>query len=87
MEDNFKIIYHNFSFIYLVSQMPHISHLMSRILAMYMEYDDSALALPENLVNLLLIHASLLNISYIYYQNTSSWLYTLVLFARPSVSI
>ncbi|CAD8064670.1 unnamed protein product [Paramecium primaurelia] len=60
---------------------------MSKILAKYMEYDDSALTLPENLVNLLLIHASLLNISYIYYQNSSSWLYTLVLFARPSVSI
>lgn len=47
--------------------MPNISHLMSKILAKYMEYDDSALTLPENLVNLLLIHASLLNISYIYY--------------------
>lgn len=47
--------------------MPNISHLMSKILVKYMEYDDSAVALPETLVNLLLIHASLLNISYIYY--------------------
>ncbi|CAD8148460.1 unnamed protein product [Paramecium octaurelia] len=60
---------------------------MSKILTKYMEYDDSALALPENLVNILHIHASLLNISYIYYQNQSSWLYTLVILARPSVKI
>lgn len=86
MEDNFRIIYHNFSLIFSFS-MPNISHLMSKILAKYMEYDDSAFTLPDNLVNLLLIHASLLNMSYIYYENSSSWLYSLVLFARPSVSI
>ncbi|CAD8177841.1 unnamed protein product [Paramecium pentaurelia] len=64
-----------------------INALISKILTKYLEYDDKAYKLPESLTNTLLILSSLLNLSYIYYENNSSWLYIIALMARPSIII
>ncbi|CAD8168194.1 unnamed protein product [Paramecium octaurelia] len=64
-----------------------IKALITKLLTKYLEYDDKAYKLPEKFTNILLMVSSLLNISYIYYENHSSWLYILALIARPSIII
>lgn len=58
-----------------------------KILVKFLEYENKAYCLPENLVALLWIQYSLLNLSYIYQYNKRSWVYILVLFARPQIII
>ncbi|CAK86914.1 unnamed protein product (macronuclear) [Paramecium tetraurelia] len=64
-----------------------VNALMTKLLTKYLEYDDKAYTLPEKFTNILFMVSSLLNMSYIYYENHSSWLYILALIARPSIII
>ncbi|CAD8168196.1 unnamed protein product [Paramecium octaurelia] len=52
-----------------------------------LDFENKAYKLPEPLVNILLLQHSLINISYLYQRNVKSWIYILVLIARPQLII
>ncbi|CAK86913.1 unnamed protein product (macronuclear) [Paramecium tetraurelia] len=52
-----------------------------------LDFENKAYKLPEHLVNILLLQHSLINISYLYQRNAKSWIYILVLIARPQLII
>ncbi|CAD8177840.1 unnamed protein product [Paramecium pentaurelia] len=58
-----------------------------QLLARLLEFENKAYILPEHLVNILLLQHSMINISYLYQRNLKSWIYILVLFARPQLII
>ncbi|CAD8090186.1 unnamed protein product [Paramecium sonneborni] len=58
-----------------------------KFLARLLEFENKAYILPEHLVNILLLQHSLINISYLYQKNRQSWIYILVLIARPQIII
>ncbi|CAD8070225.1 unnamed protein product [Paramecium primaurelia] len=52
-----------------------------------LEFENKAYILPDHLVNILLLQHSLINLSYLFQRNEKSWIYILVLIARPQLII
>ncbi|CAD8100055.1 unnamed protein product [Paramecium sonneborni] len=67
--------------------MGNFNFLLEAFLTNYQIYDNKAYDISEKWVNLLLIHSSLRNLSYIYSQTPKSWVYFFVIIIRPSQAI
>lgn len=64
--------------------MRNSNFVLDGLLTNYHLYDNRAFDISEKWVNLLLIHSSLRNLSYIYSQTPTSWVYFFVIIIRPS---